>query len=144
MKKVTGIAGCLLVLVTVACLIRPAHAVSVKGTIKGQLKSGSTGVFPLGGTQTVIAAATAPATVAGSGLVFVATDLCMYNSTGTNPVTFAAGATHLVTLVSPNPYSPVCQHFDPGLLVPEGADLTCTLSTSNPSSCTATGIVTKP
>lgn len=121
----------------------PAWAVKVKsGAVSGAAKSGASGPQTGSGTVTVIDDATAPSTASSS--VFVITSVCVNAENPSQVITVQsnpAGSVWL-RLATGTDWSN-CKHFEPGLIVPAGADVQCDYAGVQNWSCTVSGIVTK-
>lgn len=132
-----------LAVLAAAMLITPAisHADSAKYPLKGLLKSGAGGA----GAATPFVAvddAAEPLTAMGTSSVFVMQQICCATSGTQTTVQVAETPTFSTVILQLNQFTSGCAELSPGVVVSEGSDV-YVQGTTQPISCTVSGVVTK-
>ncbi len=136
--------ACTLGLVTAITLLSTANVLradSAKFPVKGLIKSGSQSGTPPA-TLTVISATADPSTGSGGGSVLVLSQACFQVGTGVTATLTAGSISVPFTYANANGGT-ACLSFEPGYVISEGTDVTCTATGSVTFTCSASGVVTK-
>ena len=121
-----------------------AEAQLVKGPVVGIIKSAVMGGPPaVGVASKVVLANLPPITTVGSGQVFVVTDIYCRNATSEPTVTFGGFVGGNRDSIILNCGNGLSVHFDPGLVVVDGADVTASSNGGASFTCAVGGIVTR-